>query len=235
MGLVDGTCVGTGGSSYKPTASVTLYARWSDEYTVTYVANGGSVANAAVTVKMNQSITLQTPNERLEYKFEGWYTAATNGDKFGVSGDTYMPHSNITLYAQWSEISNHELMDNFENDSTYSNEYINNTKKKTLLVIGRALGNYDYAPAFIAGFLGHITPEGDIGYFEKYWGSSQQPYLLDWEYLGLSDYIKEYAGKYIMDKNFSTVQNVLSILEMMVGRRNLVLVAVSGQLSGLLF
>lgn len=108
------------------------------------------------------------------------------------------------------------MMDNFEQDNTYQvkvPKYVNTTKKATLLSIGRSLALHDYEPAFIAGFLGHVTPEGNFGYFEKYSGSSQQSYLLDWQSINLPDYISEYSGKYIMDTDFTRVQNIISILK----------------------
>ena len=44
------------------------------------------------------SVTLPTPT-RFGYKFLGWYTSAEGGTK--ISGTTYTPTSNVTLYAQW--------------------------------------------------------------------------------------------------------------------------------------
>ena len=44
------------------------------------------------------SVTLPTPT-RFGYKFLGWYTSAEGGTK--ISGTTYTPTSNVTLYAHW--------------------------------------------------------------------------------------------------------------------------------------
>ena len=44
------------------------------------------------------SVTLPTPT-RFGYKFLGWYTAAEGGTK--ITGATYTPISNVTLYAHW--------------------------------------------------------------------------------------------------------------------------------------
>ena len=47
------------------------------------------------------SVTLPTA-ERTGYKFEGWYTAPTNGTKVGNAGTSYTPTENTTLYARWT-------------------------------------------------------------------------------------------------------------------------------------
>ena len=44
------------------------------------------------------SVTLPTPT-RFGYKFLGWYTSAEGGTK--ITGATYTPTSNVTLYAHW--------------------------------------------------------------------------------------------------------------------------------------
>ena len=44
------------------------------------------------------SVTLPTPT-RFGYKFLGWYTSAEGGTK--ITGATYTPASNVTLYAHW--------------------------------------------------------------------------------------------------------------------------------------
>ena len=90
-----GEKIGDGGTSYAPTEDVTLYAQWIG-YVVTYIANGGTVT----TTEDSGVVTLPTPT-RTGYTFNGWYTAATDGEKIGDAGAPYTPTANITLYAQW--------------------------------------------------------------------------------------------------------------------------------------
>ena len=211
-----GEKIGNMGDCYTPTGSITLYAQWSTTLTVYYIANGGSVSPSSVSATAGTSVTLPTP-VRFGYVFDGWYTSLNNSNsKVGAAGDLYTIINNVTLYALWNEMTINEMLDNFEQDSTYQSKvskYVDTTKKNTLLAVGRSLATYGYEPAFIAGFLGHITPEGNLGYFEKYWGSNLQSYLLDWESINLPDYVREYSGKYIMDKDLTTVQNIISVLE----------------------
>ena len=73
IGKVDGTKVGGGGGTYRPTDSVMLYAHWTDKYTITYKANGGEINATSDKVKIGESISLRTPT-RTGFTFEGWYT-----------------------------------------------------------------------------------------------------------------------------------------------------------------
>lgn len=52
----------------------------------------------------NSTITLPTPS-RSGYTFNGWYDAATDGNKIGDSGASYLPASNanIEMFAQWTK------------------------------------------------------------------------------------------------------------------------------------
>ena len=70
-------------------------------YTVSYDANGGT---CATTSENAASVALPT-STRDGYTFNGWYTAATGGTLVGAAGDSYAPSANITLYAQWTEVS----------------------------------------------------------------------------------------------------------------------------------
>lgn len=100
-----GNKIDDAGATYNPKGDITLYAHWQKavEYTVTYNANGGTCGTASATYR-GTSLTLPTPT-RTGYKFLGWYTAASGGTKIGDAGANYTPSSNITLYAQWEQIS----------------------------------------------------------------------------------------------------------------------------------
>lgn len=91
-------------SSWSTTCSTTytVYAHWSwDTCTVTYDANGGSCSTSTATVNKGAAIgTLPTPT-RTYYSFDGWYTAASGGNK--VSTTTTFT-ANTTLYAHWTRL-----------------------------------------------------------------------------------------------------------------------------------
>ena len=99
----------SGGTTlYITHISITRASVATDAFTVSFDAGdhgtytGGDIAEtepgAGITLP---SLTTLADN----YSFNGWYTAATEGTKAGDAGDTYNPTSNITLYAQYSEIS----------------------------------------------------------------------------------------------------------------------------------
>ena len=68
-------------------------------YTVTFDSNGGSTVTPQ-TVKKNSLAQQPAEPTRNGYKFDGWYTAASGGQKF--SFDTAIT-ANITLYAHWNK------------------------------------------------------------------------------------------------------------------------------------
>ena len=81
-----------------------------NSYTVTFNGNGGTVSSSSKTVTyLSQYGTLPTAtranNGNIKYTFEGWYTAATGGEKEKVtkieSTTTYNTAGNQTLYAHW--------------------------------------------------------------------------------------------------------------------------------------
>ena len=80
------------------TDDITLYAKWEiNEYTVTYVENGGSDV-ADETVKYNEVFTRPAPPTYEGYKFAGWYLDEQFQEEY--SFDTPATQ-NITLYAKW--------------------------------------------------------------------------------------------------------------------------------------
>ena len=97
-----------------PAGNVTLTAngtRKANSYTVTFDANGGSVSTASKTVTYASTYgTLPTP-ERIGYKFNGWYTAASGGSQV-TSGTTVSIASNHTLYAHWTANTYTVTLDN---------------------------------------------------------------------------------------------------------------------------
>ena len=86
-------------TTYETSIDVTLYAQWQG-YTVTYDANGGTCSTTSQTYA-GTALTLPSAS-RSSYSFNGWWTAASGGEKIGNAGATYTPTANITLYAQWT-------------------------------------------------------------------------------------------------------------------------------------
>ncbi len=95
--------VGIAGASYSPTASLTLYAKWTaNVYTVTYnydnATGGNSTATSSFTVD-GTAITLPTPT-RTGYTFDGWFEASNFSGS--ALSSTYSPTQSRTIYAKWT-------------------------------------------------------------------------------------------------------------------------------------
>ena len=105
----DGTGINiAAGSSFTPSANITLYAHWTSP-TVTFNNNGGS---GSMSSQSASSATALTSNSftRVGYGFGGWCTAqpAAGGTCASVSGTSYTNGgsypftSSATLYAVWT-------------------------------------------------------------------------------------------------------------------------------------
>ena len=88
------------------TDDITLYAKWTEAaeepetYTVTFDANGGNVSpESAETEEDGKLATLPTPTKSGNYRFNGWFTAASGGTQVTVD-KVYT--ENTTIYAQWT-------------------------------------------------------------------------------------------------------------------------------------
>jgi len=94
-------------TSYTPTASITLYAKWNSTltYTVTFNVNSGTgTAPSAQTVASGTGITLPNGSglTRSGYTFGGWNTnSAGTGTNYNA-GDLYTVTAAVTLYAKWN-------------------------------------------------------------------------------------------------------------------------------------
>lgn len=95
----------TAETALKSKSTHTIYASWeANTYTITFNANGGTVDAAPMTVTFDSAIgTLPTPT-RPNYKFDGWYTAATGGNKY-TSNIKYNIADDTTFYAHWTELN----------------------------------------------------------------------------------------------------------------------------------
>ena len=110
------------GDTFNADASVTLFARWSPHtYTITLERQGGTGGSASVTATFDsKTLTGWTAPTRAGYTFQGYFTAATGGNRVissvgslesNVSGYTdaagnWIRTSAPTLHAQWSQIVN---------------------------------------------------------------------------------------------------------------------------------
>ena len=93
------------GGSYTANAAVTLYAVWkTNDYTVSYDANGGTGAPAAQTKTHGTALTLSsTKPTRTGYMFLGWAASKTATSAQYQPGGSYTANAAVTLYAVWKE------------------------------------------------------------------------------------------------------------------------------------
>ncbi|MFM8335040.1 MAG: glycine-rich domain-containing protein, partial [Opitutaceae bacterium] len=81
----------------------TLEAVWTgNSNMVMFEPQGGSAVNS-ITWTTGSQLTLPSAPTRSGYYFNGWYSAATGGNRVGSAGATYSPTNtaDFTLYAQW--------------------------------------------------------------------------------------------------------------------------------------
>ncbi|GAB6392724.1 MAG: InlB B-repeat-containing protein [Treponematales bacterium] len=95
-----GDKAGDTGEPYTPAASLTLYARWTPVFTVSFDLDGAGTPPDALSVAEGGPITLPAVS-RQDYRFDGWYTE--EGDKAGDAGEPYIPAASLTLYAHWTQ------------------------------------------------------------------------------------------------------------------------------------
>ena len=98
--------VGPGGS-VSIINDTNYYASYIYNITTTYNRNGGTTTTATSTGYLNYdgdrigtAIVLPSTT-RTGYSFQGWYTAASGGNKIGNAGASYTPIVDSTLYAHW--------------------------------------------------------------------------------------------------------------------------------------
>ena len=102
-----------------------------------------------------------------------------------------------------------EMIKNIEQSSTYS------SKKNTLSIIGTLLLNKGYEPAFVAGVLGNIYHEGNIGKFESSAYTSNpdgEPQYL--KYMdNLYSYRSKYSSKCVTDVSMKELSKLMEKLK----------------------
>jgi uncharacterized repeat protein (TIGR02543 family) len=89
-----------------PPADITLYAQWSctNCYTVSFDANGGTGTQLSpLTSATGSSVTAPAGSgyTRTGQQFADWNTAANGTGTAYAAGTSFIPTSNMTLYARW--------------------------------------------------------------------------------------------------------------------------------------
>ena len=92
---------------YVPEKDTTLYAKWANQFSITYDACGGyfwgdqSYTVHTTTVKEGSTLYDYEPSNADERKaFDGWYLDATYEHKINNMND-YAPENDMTVYAKW--------------------------------------------------------------------------------------------------------------------------------------
>jgi uncharacterized repeat protein (TIGR02543 family)/LPXTG-motif cell wall-anchored protein len=89
------------GSTYGPhTGDIDFYAQWSPIlHNVSYEEHGGTTVPDATFVS-GGTVTLPADPTRAGYTFDGWFTAQTDGTKYGSTSTP--PDGNLVVHAQWT-------------------------------------------------------------------------------------------------------------------------------------
>ena len=95
------------GATYSFAADVTLYAQWTalPNHTVTFDANGGTGSMSPQVTNISTTLTLNTFS-RTGYLFSGWNTQSGGGGDTYADGAAYSFTADVTLYAQWTAVTN---------------------------------------------------------------------------------------------------------------------------------
>ena len=94
------TSIGAAGASYSPTSSVTAYAKWSKQLTVTYNSQLGSAISSGTVLEGASIVSSPGTPTRAGYDFKGWFASSTGGTAITFPY-AHGQSSNFTLYAQW--------------------------------------------------------------------------------------------------------------------------------------
>ncbi|MCL1947158.1 MAG: InlB B-repeat-containing protein [Chitinivibrionia bacterium] len=88
-------------------------------YTVTFNSNGGNSVSSQ-TVEYGNSVYLPTPT-RSGYTFDGWYDYYGN-TKYGNGGNYHTVYSDVSMYAQWSQIITYTITFNANGGSVSTSQ-----------------------------------------------------------------------------------------------------------------
>jgi uncharacterized repeat protein (TIGR02543 family) len=83
-------------------AAMTVYAKWTSLYTVTFDADGGNPATQTKMINDGGALgdTMPSDPTRDGYTFDGWYTAKNGGGTAFIASTTVT--ATMTIYAKWS-------------------------------------------------------------------------------------------------------------------------------------
>lgn len=149
------------GTSQAVGTTITVYvSKGKQPVTVTFNANGGQVSTNSKTVYVTSTYgSLPTPT-RDYHKFDGWYTAASDGDK--VTSTTQVSNTGAhTLYARWSEkpLSGWVLASNVPSGARVVEEKWTYTKTETTTSTSSSLSGWTQT-----GYTWKKTGEGSTYY-----------------------------------------------------------------------
>jgi uncharacterized repeat protein (TIGR02543 family) len=153
--------VGAAGASISPTASATLYAKWTaNTLLVTFATNGGNSISSSSTVT-GGTLSAPTAPTRAGYDFAGWFSDA------GLSNTVTFPFAHgqtadFTLYAKWT-VGTYALTFNY-NAATGGNSLANasfTTGDSALILPTPTRDGYAFAGWFSdAGFSNSVGAAG---------------------------------------------------------------------------
>ena len=144
-------------------------------YVVSFDSNGGSEVDDIQVIQGNPIGTLPIP-ERSWYSFDGW---ALNVDNYSAIDSNYVPSSDVTLFAHWTEVPHYNI--SFETNG-------GNTIDSIKVEIGKSIGELP-------------VPTKNKYYFLGWYNNSDFDELIDSEYIP-NDNITLYA------KWLTTVENI---------------------------
>lgn len=189
-------------SGYYITLTVT-----NPSYTVTFNANGGSSTPSAQTKTKGTVISLPSAGTKTGYTFNGWYTASSGGTYVGTTGSNYTVNSNVTLYAQWSQITYTVTYNGNGGTSSSASAtvtYGNSTTLPTATRIGHTLKGWYTASSggTLAGVAGaSYTPTATITLYAQWDVLTSVNVSGSWKpatpYVNVSGTWKEVVGVYV--------------------------------------
>ena len=106
-GWSDGTTTYSAGASVTVRESTTFYASWKAKtITITWNLNYTGCPEAETSTYVYEGDEIEMPEDpiRTGYKFNGWYTKATDGTEVTEVGDENKPSADVTYYAQWEKL-----------------------------------------------------------------------------------------------------------------------------------
>ena len=103
----------------------------------TYTFGNG---NGTITASYYQNGAYLPTATRSGYTFKGWYTYSSGGSKAGSAGEYYYPSSNITLYAQWEQVSS--VPDLTSSNTTFRPSTTNWTNEYVTVSVSTTVSGY---------------------------------------------------------------------------------------------